>query len=141
MRLARERRTRKRQGSQQMRRLARILRGRCGHDLGVVALLIGHTNDACRYTLVWSLKNWNRLKCLKDLSTKRFTDLIRRIWYERLKRPRPLLLKDIRRDVLNAGQHAERRISICGRQSDRAAHGSLGSGCAEAMQAVSISKY
>src|SRR5260221_2800640 len=56
-----------------MRRLARILRGRCRHDLGVVVLLVGHPNDACRYTLVRSLKNWNRLECLKDLSTNRFT--------------------------------------------------------------------
>ena len=36
----------------------------------------------------------------------RWLDLIRPIWYERLKRPRlrPLLLKDIRRDVLDAGE-------------------------------------
>jgi hypothetical protein len=91
MRLARECRTRKRQGPQQMRPLARILRGRCGHDLGVVALLIGYPNDACRYTLVWSLKNWNRLKCLKDLSTKRFTG-VQNISANILEkeRPRPL---------------------------------------------------
>jgi hypothetical protein len=59
--------------AQQMRRLARILRGRRRHDLGAVVLLVGHPNDACRYTLVRGLKNWNRLESLKDLSTKRFT--------------------------------------------------------------------
>src|ERR1700730_18882476 len=43
-----------------------------------------------------------------DEIAARWLDLIRPIWYERLKRPRPrprpLLLKDIRRDVLNAGE-------------------------------------
>jgi hypothetical protein len=41
---------------------------------------------------------------IADEIAARWLDLIRPIWYERLKRPRPLLLKDIRRDVLNAGE-------------------------------------
>ena len=75
-----------------MRRLARILRGRRRHDLGMVVPLVGHPNDACRYTLVWSLKNWNRLECLKDLSTKRFTgvqNISANILEKERSRPRP----------------------------------------------------